>query len=514
VSISSIAGQYSAVEATSPFDPSATRTDASSTQFAAMLAGAMPAPVQTAPPPPPARNSELGEAPDSDDTDTTDDTRRSDTSTDNTSNSAPSSAYGAGRALIDKFGAVAAGLDPALKDKLARVVSRMRDEHGLTVTIAEGVRSQTRQDQLYAQGRTTDGPVVTWTRNSLHSAGRAADLKIDGGYTDQTGFTLLRQIAAEEGLHTLGARDPGHVELPTAGRTALDSLGAVNQGNNAPTLAASLTTAAVARPAIVSAVSPVARIANVAATATIAAVAETGSGQTGAGSGGSNGAGGRSTNAKGDRNSDLLRGGAPNGPTTGAATTGADAYAALNRASGSRSADDTAFSAAALPDSSSAAARANQMMDLQDSAGAQTLSRLSLSVDDGRGGQDQIRVGMSGTSVGASFDMGDAASADRIASRLGELTRALEGQGLQPQSFQVRSSAALRDSEGGSIRLGTVSAQTGTDSTNTRQDGRPDTNGNARQRSNQQNDQHERAQSRSDDRRKRATIFSLAGEDK
>lgn len=39
--------------------------------------------------------------------------------------------------------------------------------------VIEGVRTQERQDELWAQGRTTPGPVVTWTKDvSSHGIGK------------------------------------------------------------------------------------------------------------------------------------------------------------------------------------------------------------------------------------------------------------------------------------------------------------------------------------------------------
>lgn len=105
-------------------------------------------------------------------------------------------------------------LDPTLQRRIDRVVRRMEAEHGHTVELVEGVRSPERQEFLYAQGRTRPGPVVTWTRDSAHSRGRAADLMVDGGYDDAVGYARLQQIAREEGLRTLGMKDRGHVELP------------------------------------------------------------------------------------------------------------------------------------------------------------------------------------------------------------------------------------------------------------------------------------------------------------
>ena len=52
---------------------------------------------------------------------------------------------------------VDAALDPELQAKLARVMSRMRDETGHDVKVAETYRSQDRQDTLFAQGRETPG---------------------------------------------------------------------------------------------------------------------------------------------------------------------------------------------------------------------------------------------------------------------------------------------------------------------------------------------------------------------
>lgn len=44
------------------------------------------------------------------------------------------------------------------------------------VIVVEGVRTEKRQQELYAQGRTKPGKVVTWTMNSKHIDGLAVDL--------------------------------------------------------------------------------------------------------------------------------------------------------------------------------------------------------------------------------------------------------------------------------------------------------------------------------------------------
>ncbi|MBI2406720.1 MAG: hypothetical protein HYV19_00265 [Gemmatimonadetes bacterium] len=103
-------------------------------------------------------------------------------------------------------------LAPAFRRPLSRVITRLRDE-GYDVRVNETVRSQARQETLYAQGRTAPGPIVTWTRRSHHRDGTAADLVVDNTSSSGRGYERLRAIAAEEGLRTLGRRDPGHVEL-------------------------------------------------------------------------------------------------------------------------------------------------------------------------------------------------------------------------------------------------------------------------------------------------------------
>lgn len=107
-------------------------------------------------------------------------------------------------------------LHPLFRDRLERVIERMASEFGYTVEVVETTRSQERQDALYAQGRQAPGQVVTWTRNSRHTEGLAADLIIDGSWTNRLGFERLAQVAREEGLRTLGPRDRGHVELSRA----------------------------------------------------------------------------------------------------------------------------------------------------------------------------------------------------------------------------------------------------------------------------------------------------------
>lgn len=64
---------------------------------------------------------------------------------------------------------------------LVRVVKRAITLTGQDFKVLEGVRSVERQKELYAKGRTTPGPKVTWTMQSKHlkqgdGFGHAVDL--------------------------------------------------------------------------------------------------------------------------------------------------------------------------------------------------------------------------------------------------------------------------------------------------------------------------------------------------
>lgn len=87
--------------------------------------------------------------------------------------------------------------------KLEDAVKRLHDaalkEAGLDTQVACGFRPQAVQDDLWKQGRTRPGPIVTWTRRSKHPLGLAVDLffmvngKADWGIGK---FILLAKIAA------------------------------------------------------------------------------------------------------------------------------------------------------------------------------------------------------------------------------------------------------------------------------------------------------------------------------
>lgn len=82
----------------------------------------------------------------------------------------------------------------------ARAFLKLCGERGLKVRITETYRSQERQNELYAQGRTKSGQIVTWTKNSRHTSRRAWDIcqNIKGKEYSDTAFFKSCGAAAKE----------------------------------------------------------------------------------------------------------------------------------------------------------------------------------------------------------------------------------------------------------------------------------------------------------------------------
>ena len=87
--------------------------------------------------------------------------------------------------------------------KLCKEFLNRCENAGLPVIITETYRSQKRQDELFKQGRETDGPVVTWTKNSRHTKRRAFDIAKRGPdpYGDEEFFGKCAEIGKEVGLN-------------------------------------------------------------------------------------------------------------------------------------------------------------------------------------------------------------------------------------------------------------------------------------------------------------------------
>jgi peptidoglycan L-alanyl-D-glutamate endopeptidase CwlK len=116
---------------------------------------------------------------------------------------------------------IISGLDPRFQPYVVELLRR-GIAAGLRPELVEGTRSQDRQDELYEQGRTKPGNVVTWTRKSKHSKGMAVDLtqlddkghvtyNVTPGFYDHMG-----QIGKQLGLVWGGnfpTPDVGHFQL-------------------------------------------------------------------------------------------------------------------------------------------------------------------------------------------------------------------------------------------------------------------------------------------------------------
>ncbi len=316
-----------------------------------------------------------------------------------------------------------AKLTPEFRERLQRVMERMKQEFGHDVTIVETVRSPERQAALFAQGRTTPGPVVTWTRDSKHSKGLAADLMVDGRWENPLGYAHLQQVAKQEGLRTLGARDPGHVELSADGSVSAETLGTLlgdlggEAGDNARKMRAEVEMASrddsAAAMARVASVAQVARISSVAQVARVATVARP------------EAAGARAESGGSEAVSPL----AVSGPTP--------AYMV----------DGSAAARLAAPVGNvNMADRISQLMDLQASQAAKPMNSMLLRMDNATGIEDQIRIDMRGTSVDARLGLGSAQQAADLGSRVSELREALERRGLTPDELRVQAAPRTTDS--------------------------------------------------------------------
>ena len=90
---------------------------------------------------------------------------------------------------------------------------------GINIFITETYRSQDRQDYLYAQGRTREGNVVTWTRSSRHTSRRAWDIACNGNKLYDTAMLKKAgEVAKDLGITwggTWSTPDMPHFEIAT-----------------------------------------------------------------------------------------------------------------------------------------------------------------------------------------------------------------------------------------------------------------------------------------------------------
>lgn len=92
-------------------------------------------------------------------------------------------------------------LTPKTRQK-AELFLELCHAEGLYPKITETYRTQERQNYLYEQGRSRDGKVVTWTRDSRHTKRYAFDICKEGAnpYDDEEFFRRCAEIGKSIGL--------------------------------------------------------------------------------------------------------------------------------------------------------------------------------------------------------------------------------------------------------------------------------------------------------------------------
>jgi hypothetical protein len=354
-------------------------------------------------------------------------------------------------------------LAPAFRARLDRVIERMRDEHGHDVQVIETVRSTERQDHLFAQGRTRPGAVVTWTRDSAHLSGEAADVLVDGQWQNPQGWARLHAIAEEEGLHTLGMRDPGHLELrgagargehashvpvhgaePGARRSPMRAPGGVAQVADVATVAQVARVAAVPRAGAAGLARAVERTgrdpatpapsttdglsSTASRTASLApAISAVRQGDTGAGAG-----------PGGDRER-------PSREQRAAVTL--ESVSAIGTLSTSATRVlDGGMPRVQLTPGSETAARAEGIAVLREDAPIRPIDALTLQLDTPEG-PEQVRISLRGGMVGTQVSTGNAALAERLRLQTADLQDALGRHGLETEAVSVRQTNRVAESE-------------------------------------------------------------------
>lgn len=104
-------------------------------------------------------------------------------------------------------------LTPRMQCKVAAFLRECK-ERGLDCHVFESYRTQERQDELYAQGRTEPGNIVTWTLDSRHKQREAVDMAFggDGKWHWNGDWEKMIEIASHYGLESLAPREMAHLQ--------------------------------------------------------------------------------------------------------------------------------------------------------------------------------------------------------------------------------------------------------------------------------------------------------------
>lgn len=109
-------------------------------------------------------------------------------------------------------------LHPAMRERVERLMADIQSAE-LPLRLFEGWRSPERQQELYAQGRTRPGNIVTYARpwESYHQYGLAVDIVgfVNGGWTwdlPKGLWSEMHKLGAGHGLERLGFETP-HLQM-------------------------------------------------------------------------------------------------------------------------------------------------------------------------------------------------------------------------------------------------------------------------------------------------------------
>jgi hypothetical protein len=344
---------------------------------------------------------------------------------------------------------------------------------------------------------------------------------LDGGSASSNAYAALRRIATEEGLRTLGERDPGHLELSTSGTSAdvRAATGATVSSNVVtrtdkptipmlPSAAQTAVTAPVARVAQVAQVATVAsatrfvetKVAKPAEVSRVASVARPGVASS-------------LTQTSAPRNAQAAQANAQPQVNVVAsqANSGNQQFGASQDERGQQQNSDdrentgyaTAYGVSkrtefAVPNlvaaptaATSQAHRAAQIIAAHEDAPAKPLSQIVMAVDAGNGTTDRIQLDLRGSSLNAKIDASDEHTASRMDAHKSELVRTLTRDGLDVESLEIRNTSTVAT---------TVAAESAHRSSDSSSNGRSERGAQWQQQQHRQRSENERRQQQREER--------------
>ena len=112
-------------------------------------------------------------------------------------------------------------LHPKVREDFRSFIEECEQQFGITIRIVSAMRTMEEQEKIYAQGRTSPGPIVTKAipGSSYHNYGLACDLlplttdgKLDYSYQQYKWANIAEQWGITWGGSWTGFKDPDHWE--------------------------------------------------------------------------------------------------------------------------------------------------------------------------------------------------------------------------------------------------------------------------------------------------------------